>query len=155
MYFFRNPDETGHPIVRFALEDLQKREDAPESLDPEKKEHFRLVVDFIQGKHVYKAYREDPRGVPQRLIRDSQLEALPVSFGNILQACRHPEGAVECFGLMGGMTRDWKDLFEPAIERFLERPGLYMHEAIQPPREFVRCQPLIGIQGAAAYLLNH
>ena len=106
------------------------------------------ALDKMTAKHIYRAFTKDPLGEPQHYVARVQRRAIAHSFGAMLSAYN----PLDVMVLMGSQTKDWKNLFEPAMQRFNE--GGFNLPSLKKP-EIVKTElPEIGIQGAVAYYLS-
>jgi len=151
-YFFTT-NTSDHPILRFVLEDFNKkahegRKKEYSIKDLSNPEAHAAVVLSIEAKHVFRALHSDNKAEPQRSIRDTQEPAIADSFGFMNSAYNH----LDIMILMGSQTKDWEALFEPAIEIY-NSGGKQLHSLNKP--KIVRTElPEIGVQGAVAYFVS-
>ncbi|MBN1792270.1 ROK family protein [Candidatus Woesearchaeota archaeon] len=138
-----------HEIIDEALMDLNAgREEEQRINAPVSPEECPGVICSITSKHVYKAFRKDPNGEPQKTIRETQAQAIAHSFG-MMNSAFSPLDVIVC---MGSQTKDWDLLFKPAIRRY-ERGDLQM-PSLNKPDILKTNLPEIGVQGAVAYFLS-
>ena len=138
--FFKAHPTSKHPILDAALAEREKAV----KRRPAKNE----VAKLIRSKHVYAAYRADPKQEPQKSIRELQVRAIADSLG-MMNSAYHP---LDVMLLMGGQTKDWPILFEPAIELY-HKETLQLPSLPKPPVLRVEMRE-IGVRGAVAYFAS-
>lgn len=150
-------NEREHPILLFALNDLNKKAEINGGLVYEKSELssdfvFEKVLNSVTSKHVYQAHNALPGDQPQMDIWRIQKEAIAVSFG-MMNSAYNP---LDIMVLMGSQTNDWDDLFVPAMHRYeTSDPTKVLQLPNLPHPTIVRTTlPQIGVQGAVAYYLS-
>lgn len=123
-----------HPkLVNEALEVLQRD-------SAYRKEMFEKIT----AKHVYRAFRKNPKENPQARIRDIQVDAIGFSISQLVSN----QSPLDMIIYMGSQTKDWDILFEPAIERYKSSKVDYHHPNLPSP-EIVRSEDSdIGAKGA-------
>lgn len=141
VYFEEFQRLPGHPIISTAinksnLTDLVGQKDK--------------ILNVIDAKMIYDAYRQNPEQSPQREIREEQVKAIAHSFG-LITSCYNP---VKELILIGSMTKDWDIIFQPALDLYHKSPEDYQMGAlpITPVRKTERKAP--GIEGAVVDLVQ-
>lgn len=110
----------------------------------------RIIIDNLKGPHVYNAFKSHPDQEPQKMIAETQREAITESLVRMNIAYR----PLDIMVLKGGQTTNWEELFVPAIQSF-NSPATMSTFFDRP--EVVRTEipeDQIGIIGAAADFLN-
>jgi len=150
--FFFTTKISDHPIIRYALNDYNlKTEDqrttSYEHSDLSNPEVFAKIVCSIGAKHVYQALSSEPTMEPQMSIQKTQVSAVADSFG-VMNSTFNP---IDIMVLIGGQTKNWDLIFEPAIELY-RNSGLQL-STLQIPSIVKTSLPEIGVQGSVAYFI--
>jgi len=143
-----------HPILQAALKEYNLGDKTNKILKTEdmmNDKTYNLIVSNIGSKHVYEAYRREPKGEPQKNIRDLQVESIADSFG-ILVSVYNP---VDIIVYTGSLGNEQNELMLPAIE-------LYRNRTLNLPSLSEQGKPIIvrtampepGVSGAVAYYLQ-
>jgi hypothetical protein len=152
-FFMNRTRMMEHPIMRMALEKCNK--DLGTNFTPDEALHdaiYPLVLRRVNAKMVYDAYRVDPSGEPQSLIREFQADSIADSFCRLASNCM----SIELLVCMGSMTNDWKEVFEPAISRASNGspdfvPFRYALGNISIPKIVRNEEEHIGLLGAVSF----
>ena len=153
--FFKNLDydssiSSDREILDLALIDYNNKNNLNCGWDDFSSNNFENeILSNISGKNVYGAYMKNPRGMPQRLIRDVQIEGIANSL-NRMTVSYNP---LDIIVLKGGLTEVWEELFEPAIERYSEI-GFIAKNYLKKPEILKTNIKEIGIVGGVANYLN-
>jgi hypothetical protein len=153
--FFKNLDydssiSSDREILDLALIDYNNKNNLNCGWDNFSSNNFENeILSNISGKNVYGAYMKNPRGMPQRLIRDVQIEGIANSL-NRMTVSYNP---LDIIVLKGGLTGAWEELFEPAIERYSEI-GFIAKNYLKKPEILKTNIKEIGIVGGVANYLN-
>jgi len=130
----KNGLRNAHPIlVNEALERLKR--------DPiYRKEMFEKIT----AKHVYRAFRRNPKQNPQARIRDIQMDAIAFSISQLVSN----QSPLEMIIYMGSQTKDRDILFKPAIERYKSSVVDYHHPNLPSPEIVCSDDTDTGAKGA-------